>query len=437
MASLMAGCGIRWTSVPFLDYDSTFKGLKNPPLFRWEGPDGSQVRVVLDAWASRKANYMQGGYLLKEPIRATSEWIPHYAGLGAAYPLRTLFASGTHSDINPASWKQTRGFSESIIRFNADGTNAVKLVNGTLAQFCAEVDAAEAQSPFLPTLRGGFGQSWQLWPVSLARTVAALRENERSFLAAESLITIAAQGTPDMVARTRNDRERAEWYWAMLSDHAWNGADLKNARHNAALRADWADHLGQIGQHLDEQAWMDLGLVADSRQVTVFNPLSFTRDFLVECAVASEVNGVKGRPSEVYLDHAQRRVVFVATGVPAFGFSEYKFETKRIRTLPEPPFTATPTTLESPFLSVEIGPGERRSRQSGSQSQRAGVGGRIHRPLARTDGVLRWPGAPPLQRPCTSCNRRGPRQIECQRLHRRPADHERNHDLRCVGSGGL
>ena len=29
MASLMAGCGIRWTSVPFLDYDSTFKGLNN------------------------------------------------------------------------------------------------------------------------------------------------------------------------------------------------------------------------------------------------------------------------------------------------------------------------------------------------------------------------------------------------------------------------
>ena len=41
MASLMAGCGIRWVSVPFLDYDSTFKGLKNPPLFRMEGPDGS------------------------------------------------------------------------------------------------------------------------------------------------------------------------------------------------------------------------------------------------------------------------------------------------------------------------------------------------------------------------------------------------------------
>ena len=115
MASLMAGCGIRWTSVPFLDYDPTFKGLKNPPLFRLEGPDGSEVRVLLDTWASQKANYMQGGYLLKDPQRVASEWIPHYAGLGGAYPLRTIFASGTHSDINPNSYKQARSFADSII----------------------------------------------------------------------------------------------------------------------------------------------------------------------------------------------------------------------------------------------------------------------------------------------------------------------------------
>ena len=134
MAPLLAGCGIRWLSVPFYDYDSAFKGLKNPPLFRLEGPDGSEVRVRLDAWASLKASYAQGSQLLKDPKRLASEWLPHYAGLGAAYPLRTIFASGTHSDINPNSYKQTQGFAAAIIAFNAAGTNdTVKLVNGTLA----------------------------------------------------------------------------------------------------------------------------------------------------------------------------------------------------------------------------------------------------------------------------------------------------------------
>ena len=40
MATLLAGCGIRWTSVPFLNYDTTFQGLQTPPLFRmpWISP---------------------------------------------------------------------------------------------------------------------------------------------------------------------------------------------------------------------------------------------------------------------------------------------------------------------------------------------------------------------------------------------------------------
>jgi hypothetical protein len=356
MASLMAGCGIRWTSVPFLDYDSTFKGLKNPPLFRLEGPDGSEVRVLLDAWASQKANYMQGGYLLKDPQRVSSEWLPHYAGLGAVYPLRTIFASGAHSDINPSSHKQARGFANGIIDYNAAGTNAVKLVNGTLAQFCAEVDAVEAASPFLAKLRGDFGQSWQLWPVSLARTVAALRENERTFLVAESLVTLASQVKPDFVAQTRGDREKAEWYWAMLSDHAWNGTDLKNKHHNAQLRQDWADHLGGISQRLTSQAWDHLGLKADSGHVTVYNPLSFTRDILVECAAPAEVTGVKGSASQVRSEGVQRRLVFVATKVPAFGFREYAFETKSLNGTSAPPFSGDTTILEGPFYRLRVDP---------------------------------------------------------------------------------
>ena len=354
MASLMAGCGIRWTSVPFYDYDSTFKGLTNPALFRWEGPDGREVRVLLDGWASEKASYMQGGHLLKDPKRVVSEWIPHYAGLGAAYPLRTVFASGTHSDIHPNSGRQATGFANDIIGYNATQTNAVKLINGTLAQFCSEVDSVQASAPFLPGLRGCFGHSWELWPVSLARTVAALREHERAFLAAESLVALASQVKPNLAAQTRGDREAGEWAWAMLSDHAWNGTDLNNKRHNAALRRKWADRLAQISQLLTREAWNELGLKADTRHVTVFNPLSFARDILVECALPVEVTGVKGSPSQVRSKGAQRNLVFVAANVPAFGFREYAFETKRVRQASAPPFSAGETTLEGPFYRLRV-----------------------------------------------------------------------------------
>jgi len=356
MATILAGAGFRWVSVPFLDYDSTFKELRNPPLFRLEGPDGSQVRVVMDKWASLKANYTQGGYLLQDPRRIAGEWLPHYEKLGADWPLRTIYASGSHSDINPNSWKQARGFADGIIAYNAAGTNPVKLVNGTLAQFCREVDAAEQATPFLTTLRGCFGHSWELWPVSLAATVAAARENERAFLAAESLVALASQAMPGLAARTRADRRRAEWCWAMLGDHAWNGTDLANKRHNAQLRRRWAAELAVISSRLSALAWGGLGFRPDPRYLTVFNPLSFTNDIFVTVEAPAQATGVRALASSVRVENGVRRLSFVAPRVPPLGFREFRLQTRRPSIFAVPPFARGANTLEGPFYRLQVDP---------------------------------------------------------------------------------
>lgn len=322
--TILAGAGFRWVNVPFLHYDTTFAELQNPPLFRLEGPDGSQVRVVLDKWASMKANYTQGGYLLQDPQRVAQEWLPHYEELGELYPLRTILASGTHSDINPDSWRQARVFADGIAAYNAVRTNPAKLVNGTLAQFCREVDSVEQSTPFLPVLRGCFGHSWELWPVSLADLVAKVREQERRFLAAESLVALASRTKPDCAVRTRAARQRAEWCWAMLGDHAWNGTDLENKRHNAELRRRWVDELAAISSDLTAQAWRDLGLQADPDHVTVFNPLSFADDILVAVEVSDDITAVDGLTSTVHLEDGKRRLAFVAPHVPPFGFRQFQ-----------------------------------------------------------------------------------------------------------------
>jgi hypothetical protein len=356
MATLLSGCGFRWTSVPFLDYDSTLKGLRNPPLFRLAGPDGGEVRVILDAWASQKANYMQGGYLLQDPKRVTAEWVPRYESLGAAYPLRTIYASGTHSDINPNSWKQARGFADAIAAYNKAGTNSVQLLNGTLAQFCREVDAAEQAAPFLPKLRGCLGHSWDLWPVSLARTVAAARENERAYLAAEALAALASRSTPNFANGTRADRERAEWCWAMLGDHAWNGTDANNKRHNAELRRTWAGQLRLASERLSRQAWRELGLKTNSLYITVFNPLSFTNDVLVDCEAPDHVTGLRGVPSSLRTQAGGTHLRFVAPRVPPFGFREFRLETRRAHVRAVSPFSAGQDTLEGPFYRLRVDP---------------------------------------------------------------------------------
>jgi hypothetical protein len=156
------------------------------------------------------------------------------------------------------------------------------------------------------------------------------------------------------VAHTRADREKAEWFWAMLSDHAWNGTDLKNKRHNAELRRNWASGLGQISQRLSSQAWQALGLEADTQHVTVFNPLSFARDVLVACNVSGDVNGVSGAPSSLRVQGNQRTLVFVAPQVPAFGFREFRFERQRPYVTVPPPFSASTNSLEGPFYRLEV-----------------------------------------------------------------------------------
>lgn len=354
LATLLAGCGFRWVSVPFLDYDCTFRGLKNPPLFRLEGPDGSEVRVILDAWASRIASYAQGAWLLQDPKRITTEWLPHYAALGPLWPLQLTYASGTHSDISPDSARQARGFAEAIARYNAAGTNPVTLVNGTLAQFCRAVDSAEAVSPFLPKWRGCFGHAWELWPVSLANIVAALRQHEREFLAAESLVALASWKDPDLAGRTRADRQRAEWCWAMLADHAWNGTDLQNKRHNAQLRRRWAGELGQISRTLATQAWQVLGLEAEPNSLTVFNPLSFTNDIVVSVEAPAAVTGVRGLPSSLHTEGGRSQLSFVVPRVPPFGFRQVHMETNRAPVPTGSPWSTSSDSLEGPFYRVRV-----------------------------------------------------------------------------------
>jgi hypothetical protein len=358
MASILAGAGIRWLSVPFYNYDSTFKELRNPPLFVWEGPDGSRLRVVLDPWASNRSSYAQGAAILKKPESIESQWLPHYSGLGDAYPLRAILASGTHSDISPHSGDQATGFAEAIRSYNAAGGSHPKLVNATVAQFCEAVDREQTQRPFLPTVFGCFGHSWDLWPVSLAKYVADMRQAERDYLAAETLLAVAAWDRPERRDATRKDRERAEWCWAMLSDHAWNGTNEQNKRLNADLRRKWDEELAGLGAKLLDQGWTAAGLTRDPQRITVFNSLSVPRTGLVRVPVTQDVNAimVDGRliPCQVIREGEGRVLYFVALEVSGFSFRQ--FQLSPAQPVAGGACTAGSGGLESPFYRLSLDP---------------------------------------------------------------------------------
>jgi len=364
-ASILAGCGIRWLSAPFYSYDSTFAGLKNPPLFFLEGPDGGRIRVVMDTWASNKSSYTQGVHLLRNPDAIVKEWLPHYKRMGEAYPLRAILASGTHGDISPNSGNQARGFADSIIKYNSQQVPHPELINAALPQFCRAVDEAQAKTPFMPTLRGCFGHSWDLWPVSLAKYAADMRQAERVFLAAEALVSVASLRYPDISGQTQKDREQAEWYWSMLSDHAWNGNSEANKLHNAELRKKWSEQFNRIAQDLLQRGWQALALKPDKENITIFNPLSLPRKALVRIEDPPEDLGgvfIDGEQVnfQVVSEQGKSILYFVCPKIPGFGFEQVILKPGAQSTLQtDKPaaagkLSAAPTQLESPYYRLTV-----------------------------------------------------------------------------------
>src|ERR1035438_10218010 len=208
----------------------------------------------MDKFASQKANYVQGAYILKEPRRISDEWLPHYSEL-SDYPVRVVLASGTHGDNNPTNGSRAAFFADSIIRYNAQSEPHAKLINATLPMFFEAVARAR---PALATIRGDFGSSWDLWPVTLARYAADERTGERILLSAEALLT--RRGNANAIKATRGERERAEWNWIMLADHAWNGSDAANRDVNAELRRKWSEELHSLARDMTRKDWAAAGL---------------------------------------------------------------------------------------------------------------------------------------------------------------------------------
>ena len=356
VSTLLAGSGIRWLLNPYYDYDSTFGGLRNPPVFRWEGPDGSRLRVIMDPWLCRKASYAQGAAAIKEGGALAKDWIPRYQKLGAEYPLRAVLASGTHSDINPRSGNQARGFAEGILRHNAEPKGRPRLVNATLPMFCRAADAAGES---LPLVRGCFGHSWDVWPVSLAKYAAGMREGERALLAAEALLAAAGRGAPDLQRETRTDRARAEWCLSMLSDHAWNGTDAANKKVNAELRKAWDAELSALASGLQGRGWEAAGLRPDPGAIAVFNPLSVPRADLVRlewpgpAAVVTDAGKIL--PSQVVEEDGKAWLLFVSPPVPGFGFARLAVK-PGASPAAEGRVRASPGEIESPFYLLKADP---------------------------------------------------------------------------------
>jgi len=356
MASLLAGCGVRWLSVPFLDYDSTFKGLDVPPLSVWEGPDGTSVRLILDKFASEAGEYSQGAHLLNDPSEIET-WLTHYEALGGDYPLRITLASGTHNDLYLKSTRQVGPFHQTLRSWNAAG-HRVKLVNATLPQFCAAVDAEQGKRPFLKRVRGCFGHSWDLWPLTTAKYASGLRVEGARFLDLEAFATASSLLNNAVLQAVRPAIHKAEWNLTMLADHAWNGAGEANRRENAAIRRDWLADLERANDSISPAVWRTLELKRQAGSVTVFNPVSFERTGLLRLEGRTEGQSLQQASHLLPLQTVEEDSVDVTYGAlseqDGFGLSTF-FVVKGVDRSAES-LRGSDNELEGPFYKLHVDP---------------------------------------------------------------------------------
>lgn len=358
-ASILAGCGIKWLSKPFLKYDSTFSSLENPPIFDFEGPDGSKVRIIMDPWICNRYAYMQGAKLLSDPDKIFDELIQHYSQLGEIYPLNFILASGTHGDISPESGNQAMKFADTIIAYNKRASEDRKMFNAILPQFCSLVDKVQSEKPFIKTLKGCFGHSWDLWPISIAKYVADMREGERKFISAETLVSIASLFKADLKELTYPDRKRAEWLLVMLSDHAWNGTDDENRIHNAELRRKWSEELNKITNNLIKEAWNSLALDESAHEIIIFNSLSIPRSELIKIELPYTMTPIYDHialDSQIIEEDGKRFLYFVSPEIPGFGLRHLILSQQSNISSNNFGLIVKPLELESPYYKLKISP---------------------------------------------------------------------------------
>jgi hypothetical protein len=221
------------------------------------------------------------------------------------------------------------------------------LISATLPMF---FEAVERAYPVLATLRGDFGHSWDLWPVTLARYAADERTGEHALLAAEALLALS--GNAGAIAATREERERAEWNWIMLADHAWNGSDEANRNVNAELRRKWSEELNSLARDMTQRAWAAAGLTIGWDSVTVFNSLSAPRADLVRLetpkAVAELKLGAKDIAVQVAGEDGKQVLYWVSPTIDGFGFDTFQTVSRAGKFPRTMVLRATPTELDGP-----------------------------------------------------------------------------------------
>jgi len=263
-------------------------------VFQWEGPDG---QTVLMKWYQIHNNASWGGYAeARNHLNqgGLQEIFDAFDGRAPGLPITGIFGGGW-DDVEYT----TDEFVQVAAEWNVSHPDDPVVVSNEVDYF----EALEAHRDELATLRGSWGNEWDLWPLSMAEHTSSLRRAMERLRAAESLATLAAWADPAAWPAWQRSLDAAFVSYWMYVEHTWGRAGavtLESVRdHKLAWAADTADRVDGVLAEAGAAVGALFETPADETRFAAWNPLGFARDEVLDLPVAWTGN---------------ERVVDVATG---------------------------------------------------------------------------------------------------------------------------
>jgi len=345
LASIWAGSAVEYTWKGECGCWRSAPSRLDDELFTWQGPDD---KTLLFKWYNLiGSDRSWGGYSEARDILDLPSIPAQIDAIDAeidrtvtrmGIPFTGLFGAGW-DDVSwwdPVNWQST-AVVDAVVAYNdATATGDTAIVSNGIDFFQA-LEAAGVPST-LNTLRGGWGNDWDMWPASLAERTSRTRRALERLRTAEALAVWAELHQPGFWTPVRDALEAGLISTWKYFEHGW--AVVGGGPSLAQMQADKESWAQDIENAVDnaivtaDSTLSGLFTTPNEDRMVVFNPLAFTRtDFAKIVApgagpfVVTDIGTGLEVPSQLFSrDGGPSFLRFLAGSVPSLGYRVFRIE---------------------------------------------------------------------------------------------------------------
>lgn len=330
LASIWAGSNVRYSWKGICGCSSVAPwGNRTVEVFRWEGPDR---KTILMKWYKLLGSTTGWGGYAEAADYASSAGLQDAVTLArerqSEIPVTGLFGFG-----GDAVTSKTTVIEEAAHAWNRSHVVANHAVVSNEIDYFQDLASRSLE---LPTLRGGWGNEWDLKPAALAERTAQVRRAVERLHTAEALSALVASRQPDTWPPLQQTLDGGFVDLFKFYEHSFGGV-VPPVTLSYFLR----NHRAQA-QHIDDAvSWVDTSAAVaarslfktpqDEERFIVFNPLGFPRSDVADLPVAegssflvTDVATGAKVPSQVIRRDGGSFLRILASDVPSLGWRTYR-----------------------------------------------------------------------------------------------------------------